>query len=162
MPAGRTVHGQVSNIDFAPTLVDVARAQAGRTMDGVSLHAHGRATRGSRPNTAVEIEAPAPLFEGNVPINAWDRPYKGVRTDRYTYVVYKETGEQELYDRRTDPAELRNVAADPAYAQIKARLAARAGQARPLPRALVRRGAVSPTGRRPAGSTARCGRRSRS
>jgi arylsulfatase A-like enzyme len=77
-----------------------------------------------RPNTAIEIEAPAPLFEGHIPQNGWDRPYKGVRTDRYTYVVYKETGEQELYDRRTDPAELRNVAADPAYAQIKARLAA--------------------------------------
>jgi hypothetical protein len=36
-----------------------------------------------------------------------------------------ETGEQELYDRRTDPSELRNVAAAPAYAQIKARLAAK-------------------------------------
>ena len=47
-----------------------------------------------------------------------------MRTDRYTYVVYKETGEQELYDRRVDPAELRNVAADPVYAGIKARLAA--------------------------------------
>ena len=77
-----------------------------------------------RPNTAIEIEAPAPLFEGNIPQNGWDRPYRGVRTDRYTYVVYKETGEQELYDRRVDPSELRNVAADPAYARVKARLAA--------------------------------------
>ena len=66
----------------------------------------------------------APLFEGNIPNNGWDRPYKGVRTDRYTYVVYNETGEQELYDRRADPYELRNVAGDPAYAPIKARLAA--------------------------------------
>jgi N-acetylglucosamine-6-sulfatase len=56
--------------------------------------------------------------------NGWDRPYKGVRTDRYTYVVYTETGEQELYDRRQDPSELNNVAADPAFAAVKARLAA--------------------------------------
>ena len=48
-----------------------------------------------------------------------------MRTDRYTYVVYKETGEQELYDRRKDPDQLRNVAADPAYAKIKAKLAAK-------------------------------------
>jgi arylsulfatase A-like enzyme len=123
VPAGRTVHGQVSNVDFAPTLLDVARAQAGRIQDGASLIPTARDPR-RRPNTAIEIEAPAPLFEGHIPQNGWDRPYKGVRTDRYTYVVYKETGEQELYDRRTDPAELRNVAADPAYAQIKARLAA--------------------------------------
>ena len=47
-----------------------------------------------------------------------------MRTDRYTYVVYRETGEQELYDRRVDPAELRNVAGDPSYARIKARLGA--------------------------------------
>jgi N-acetylglucosamine-6-sulfatase len=122
VPANRTVRGQVSNIDFAPTLLDVARASAGRTLDGVSLMPTVRNPR-RRPDRVVEIEAPAPLFEGNVPINAWDRPYKGVRTDRYTYVVYKETGEEELYDRRTDPSELRNVAAAPAYAQIKARLA---------------------------------------
>jgi arylsulfatase A-like enzyme len=124
VPANRTVRGQVSNIDFAPTLLDVARASARRTMDGVSLMPTVRNSR-RRPDRALEIEAPAPLFEGNIPINAWDRPYKGVRTDRYTYVVYKETGEQELYDRRTDPSELRNVAAAPAYAQIKARLAAK-------------------------------------
>ena len=47
-----------------------------------------------------------------------------MRTDRYTYVVCTETGEQELYDRREDPYELHNVASDPAYAAIKARLAA--------------------------------------
>ncbi len=90
----------------------------------------------------LEIEALAPLFEQNVPINAWDRPYKGVRTDRYTYVVYKETGEQELYDRRKDPAELRNVAADPAYARVKAKLARSAGEARPLQGPLLQRQTV--------------------
>src|SRR3954447_7613342 len=124
VPAGRTIHGQVSNIDFAPTLLDYAKARskAGRRMDGVSLRRTVRHPK-RRPNRALEIEALRPLFEQNVPVNAWDRPYKGVRTDRYTYVVYKETGEQELYDRRKDPAQLRNVAADPAYASVKAKLA---------------------------------------
>ncbi|MEA2363197.1 MAG: N-acetylglucosamine-6-sulfatase [Thermoleophilaceae bacterium] len=124
VPAGRTVRGQVANIDFAPTLVDAANARAGRTMDGVSLLPTIRDPR-QRPNRIFEIEALEPLFRGNIPVNAWDRPYKGVRTDRYTYVVYTETGEQELYDRRKDPHQLRNIAADPAYAPIKARLAAR-------------------------------------
>jgi arylsulfatase A-like enzyme len=124
IPADETVHGQISNIDFAPTLVDIAKARAGRTMDGVSLVPTIRNPR-RRPKRAIEIEALAPLFEQNVPVNAWDRPYRGVRTDRYTYVVYKETGEEELYDRRKDPSELRNVAADPAYASVKARLAAK-------------------------------------
>jgi N-acetylglucosamine-6-sulfatase len=123
VPAGRTVRGQVSNIDFAPTLLDVAKAKPGRVMDGVSLMPTVR-DPAARPDRAIEIEALAPLFEGNdIPNNAWDRPYRGVRTDRYTYVVYKETGDQELYDRRRDPYELDNRAAEPSYAAVKARLA---------------------------------------
>ena len=51
-----------------------------------------------------------------------------MRTDRYTYVVYTETGDEELYDRRKDPYQLRNVAGDPAYARIKARLAAKSAK----------------------------------
>jgi arylsulfatase A-like enzyme len=125
VPAGKTVRGQVSNIDFAATLLDVANARPGRTQDGVSLMPTVRNPK-RHPNRIVEIEAPRPLFEqSNVPVNAWDRPWKGVRTERYTYVVYKETGEVELYDRQKDPSELRSVAGNPAYAKIQARLASR-------------------------------------
>jgi arylsulfatase A-like enzyme len=124
VPRGRTVRGQISNIDFAPTLLDFARAtsKARRTLDGVSLRRTMRNPR-RRPNRVLQLEALAPLFEDAVPINAWDRPYKGVRTNRYTYVVWTETGEQELYDRRTDPAQLQNVSASPAYAGVKSNLA---------------------------------------
>lgn len=118
VPVGRKVAGQVTNVDFAPTLIDVADAHAGRTLDGASLLPLLRNPR-LKPNPVVEIEAPRPLFEGDVPANAWDRPYKGVRTERYTYVVYTETGDEELYDRRYDPAQLRSVAADPVYAGVK-------------------------------------------
>lgn len=122
VPKGRVVQGQVSNVDFAPTLLDVTRAEPGRKMDGVSLMPAAR-DPDRLPNRALEIEALAPLFEGNIPINAWDQPYTGVRTDRYTYVVYTDTGEKELYDRRDDPYQLENVAADPAYGAIRGRLA---------------------------------------
>ena len=124
VPRGRTVRGQLANIDFAPTLLDLARAKPGRTVDGVSLMPTAR--QPSRlPNRAIQIEAPQPLFAGNIPINGWDRPYKGVRTDRYTYVVWTETGEKELYDRQKDPYQLQSVASDPAYAAVASRLAAK-------------------------------------
>ncbi len=124
VPAGRTIRGQVSNIDFAPTLLDAANAKPGRTMDGVSLLPTARKPK-RRPDRALEIEALAPLFAGDIPVNAWDRPYEGVRTDRYTYVVWTETGEEELYDRQVDPYQLENAAADPGYADVKAELAAK-------------------------------------
>ena len=127
IPTNRTISGQVSNIDFAPTLLDIAKAKAGRTMDGVSLMPTVR-DPSLRPKRAIEVEALAPLFEGNIPINAWDRPYRGVRTDSYTYVVYRETGDEELYDRPADPYELHNVADDPDYAAVKARLAGKLAQ----------------------------------
>ena len=120
---GRTISDQVSNIDFAPTLVDAAGAKAGRKFDGVSLlpAAGGKDV----PARALGIEAPYPLFAGDIPVNRWDRPYRGVRTERYTYVVWDETGEEELYDRDLDPFQLTNVAADPAYARTRALLAAK-------------------------------------
>ncbi len=105
-------------------LLDLAKARPGRTMDGVSLMPAAR-NPAKVPNRAIEIEALAPLFEGDIPNNAWDRPYKGVRTNRYTYVVYKETGDEELYDRQLDPYELQSVADQPAYAAVKAHLAAK-------------------------------------
>ena len=76
VPKGRTVRGQVSNVDLAPTLLDAARAKAGRTMDGVSLLPTMR-DHDRRPDRALQIEALAPLFAGDIPVNAWDRPYSG-------------------------------------------------------------------------------------
>ena len=73
---------------------------------------------------AIELEATSRLLVGDFPIvfNGWDRPYRGVRTQRFTYVVYKETGARELYDRRLDPYQLVNVAGEPAYAAVRSRL----------------------------------------
>ena len=124
VPKGRTITRQVGNVDLAPTLVDLANARAGRTMDGVSL-LPGLRDPSRIPSRVLGIEAPEPLFEGDVPVNRWDRPYSGVRSARYTYVVWTETGEEELYDRALDPYQLTNLASDPAHAAIKAYLAAK-------------------------------------
>ena len=129
VPAGETVRGQVTNVDFASTLLDAAGARPGRTQDGVSLLPTARDPR-RRPRRTLEIEATAPLFQGDIPNNRWDQPYTGVRTDRYTYVVYTKTGEEQLYDRQADPYELSNVAGDPAFATIKTGLAARLAKLR--------------------------------
>jgi arylsulfatase A-like enzyme len=125
VPAGRVVRGQVANVDFAPTLLDAAAARPGRLLDGMSLLPVARDPR-RRVDRAIGLEALQPLFAGDFgPFNAWDRPYTGVRTDRYTYAVYSETGERELYDRRSDPHQLRNVAAEARYAGVVGRLEAK-------------------------------------
>jgi N-acetylglucosamine-6-sulfatase len=120
---GKKVKQQVANIDLAPTLAALAGARPARRMDGISLLPALRRDQRLRER-ALAIEAPRPLFTGAIPNNAWDRPYQGVRTPRYTYVLWTETSEEELYDRRTDPFQLQNLAQDPGHAGIKAQLAA--------------------------------------
>ena len=44
--------------------------------------------------------------------------YCAVRTDRYIYVKYTDTGEQELYDLQNDPYELQNIVTDPDEASV--------------------------------------------
>jgi arylsulfatase A-like enzyme len=122
VPKGRAVARQVANVDVAPTLLDAAGAKAGRKLDGVSLLPAARDPDGL-PDRVLGIEAPYPLFAGQIPVNQWDRPYRGVRTERYTYFVWDETGDEELYDRESDPYQLRNVAGDPDYAGARADLA---------------------------------------
>ena len=118
---GKKIKRQVANIDLAPTLAAVAGAKPRRRMDGISLVPALRRHK-QIPKRALEVEAPRPLFTGAIPNNAWDRPYVGVRTQRYTYVFWTETSEEELYDRRTDPFQLQNLAQNPAYAGTKAHL----------------------------------------
>jgi arylsulfatase A-like enzyme len=125
IPQGEKVKGQVSNIDFAPTLLDFANVRAGRKMDGLSL-LPTIADPDQVPQRALGVEAPAPLFAGAIPVNGWDRPYEGVRTDRWTFVEYTESGDRQLFDRQSDPHELHNLAGDPAYADVEARLAEKA------------------------------------
>ena len=128
VPKGEEIDTQVSNADVVPTLVDLAGAKAGRRMDGISL-LPGLEKPKRLPDRALAIEAPEPLFSHpDFPVNRWDRPYHGVRTERYTYVVWKETGEEELYDRKSDPYQLTNVASDPAFASVKADLSRKLGK----------------------------------
>ncbi len=108
IPQGRVADDLAINADLAPTITKLTGATPGLTMDGQSLlpaAAHPRTERGRE----LLLEA---------------GDFHGVRTQRYTYVEHN-TGERELYDLERDPHELRNVAGDPAYAKVKARLSER-------------------------------------
>jgi N-acetylglucosamine-6-sulfatase len=121
IPQGRTIGRQVSNIDFASTLLRAGHARAGRRQDGISLLPIARhPSRG--PNRAILLEATSPLFLGDGFPMSYDQPYSAVRTNRYKYVVWS-YGASELFDLRRDPYEMHNLVDDPAYASIRQRLA---------------------------------------
>jgi len=106
VPAGRRIEQFVLNIDIAPTLVEMARAQTpGDFMDGRSLFpllGSTPATAGWRSDFLVEHWTDTP--EG---LPTW----AGVRTSNSIYVEYEKTAEKEFYDLVRDPFQLQNQAA---------------------------------------------------
>jgi len=115
IPQGKTVRDLVSNVDWAPTILDIAGAEPGITVDGVSMLPAARKPD-RRQGRALLIES------------ARER-YVGVRTDRFVYVEYYEGGEYadddvEMYDLRRDPYQLENLRDAPEYEREREALAA--------------------------------------
>ncbi len=116
VPAGETRTQLVSNVDLAPTFAELAGAEPPAKPDGRSL---------------------VPLLSGDPP-TSWRQAlllerrgeklaWAGVRTSRYAYFEYEETGEEELYDVRSDPYQLKSIhkSADPALLEdLRTRLKA--------------------------------------
>ncbi len=107
-------------IDLAPTFADLAGADPQVEVDGESLIGLVRDPEpGADRTLLVQAGIRGPDPSGLV----WE--YRGVRTDRYTFIYWLKTGFVELYDRERDPFQLGNVADDPGYAEIQAELADR-------------------------------------
>jgi N-acetylglucosamine-6-sulfatase len=121
---GSVFEQMILNIDLAPTILDFAGVDRAAYMQG----------RSWKP--ILEGKDPAGrsawLYEYN-----WEKPYPwdptqfGVRTTRYKYIRYPETGNmdpdypmkgqlpyEELYDLERDPLEMRNLVHDPAAAGL--------------------------------------------
>jgi N-acetylglucosamine-6-sulfatase len=124
VPQGVHRKQPVSNVDLAPTILGFAHAKAGRKEDGISLLSIMR-DQLDWPGRGLDLET---YFTPDTTEDPEDPPlnYQGVRTDRYLYANYG-TGEQELYDLRSDPFELQNAVGNPAYSQVRASLQALLG-----------------------------------
>jgi len=110
----------VSLLDVAQTLLDVAGVAAPERMQGRSLVPLLKGQTPADWRTAFYyqyVEFPAPHRV---------RPHEGVITDRYKLVRYFGVGADyfELFDRVSDPAEMRSVYGDPAYAAAQKELGA--------------------------------------
>ncbi len=120
----RTVNADiVLDLDYAPTFLDYAGVPAPERMQGASLRslAAGRTAANWRTSAYYHYyEYPQPHRVA---------PHYGVRTRRYKLIRFYDPAAAEgweLYDLEKDPHELRNVFADPAYAdqvtELKAEL----------------------------------------
>jgi choline-sulfatase len=107
--AARRVHAPVSQLDLAPTLAELAGAPAeGAEFEGASLVAALAGESGGPAEALGEY-----LAEG---VHA---PAVMIRRDRHKFIRCE--GDPDLlYDLANDPLELRNLAGDPAAAEVLA------------------------------------------
>ncbi len=135
---GRVEERLVMNIDFAPTLLDLAGVPIPETMQGVSLRPllEGHSPADWRRSTyyAYYENSWALARQGAIPQRPDDPnaryytlhrvpPHRGVRTATHKLIHYYGEGDYwELFDLRTDPHELKNVYGEPSYASVVAEL----------------------------------------
>ena len=115
IPSGSTNADVVQNIDLAPTFETLAGVRPNPQMDGVSIETllHDPTAHWSG---AALVEHHGPDTDVNDPDfpepgSANPPSYKALRTGSFTYVEYAGGG-VEFYDRRVDPLELHNLAAE--------------------------------------------------
>lgn len=114
-PAGLVIDRLACLTDVFPTLLDLAGLPVPPGLCGASLAPF---VRGGEP--AAWRDAHLAMCNGT---ELWARQ-RILRTPRWTY-AWNGFDEDELYDRQADPAELRNLAAEPACQEILRALSAR-------------------------------------
>jgi arylsulfatase A-like enzyme len=117
-PGSRSPH-MVSNLDFAPTFLDVAGAPIPADMQGRSFRTI--LENGDDPDWRSAFY----YHYYEYPASHCVRRHYGVRTERYKLIHFYELGQWELFDLETDPLEMTSVYGDPAFADIQADLETR-------------------------------------
>lgn len=106
---GQVAETMAEMVDFYPTLSQLARLPEPKATSGVSL--------------VPALEDPR-LIVRDTALTQYDNGYS-LRTGRFRYTSWGDDGAEgvELYDRSKDPAEMKNVADDSAYADDAKRFA---------------------------------------
>jgi arylsulfatase A-like enzyme len=136
-----------ANIDIAPTILELAGAEADKSIDGRSLVPYWQDTslrtrrpilfesfvetndveangaepsRSARASTSRHLRRVRPGGDkASASIVAPPKDYEGIRLGPYKYIEWPD-GEKELYDINKDPYELNNIVRDGNYFAIRA------------------------------------------
>lgn len=107
----------VSNIDFAPTFLDLAHLKTAEKMQGKSFKT---LLAGKTPKNWEQA-----VYYHYYEFPYWHhvQPHYGIRTQRYTLAhFYYNIDQWELYDLEKDPKQIHNIIQDPQYASVIADL----------------------------------------
>jgi len=105
------VDDMVANVDLASTILDFAGIDPQLEMQGNSLVPYVKT--GKSPSKREEL-----LIE-----HLWEfepiPPSEGIRTEKWKFMRYRNIeAKEELYDLKSDPEELKNLASNPDYSYL--------------------------------------------
>ena len=115
LPKGFDRKGDITEIDYAPTFLELAGVKVPEDIQGESLLPllKGKKPAGWRKSLYYHF------YE--YPAEHMVKRHYGVRTDPYKLIhFYNDIDAWELYDLEKDPAEMHNVINDPAYSEVLA------------------------------------------
>lgn len=111
--AGTTINTMVQNIDYAPTILDIAGEKKPGWMQGVSLTPLVTGKQRTLNRNYLYYHYYEYVRDHTV------IPHLAVRGDRYKLIYFYTVNEWELYDLKTDPKEQKNLANSPAHQKIR-------------------------------------------
>ena len=106
----------ILNVDFAPTLLAAAGEKVPEDMQGRSFR---QLLKGEKP---AEWRTSMYYRYYHYPFHHQVQPHNGVRTERYKLIHFNKIDQWELYDLEKDPREMKNVYAEPGYAETVKKL----------------------------------------
>ena len=119
LPGG--IHGDVDafvqNIDYAPTILELAGVEIPKDMHGESFLPFLKGEKPAHWRDALYYH----FYE--YPAEHAVKRHYGVRTDRYKLIhFYNDIDTWELYDLQEDPSEMKNLYGQPGYEEITRQL----------------------------------------
>ncbi len=106
---GSITTSMAQNIDFAPTMLDIAGVTPPDWMHGISL----KPLLTGKQKSLLRKNLYYHYYE--YPIDHYVVPHLGVRGERYKLIYFYTMNEWELYDLKTDPQEQKNLIKSPAH-----------------------------------------------
>ena len=104
--AGTTTNTMVQNIDYAPTILDIAGAKAPDWMHGISIKPLLEGTQKTLQREYLYYHYYEYSKDHTV------IPHIALRSDRYKLIYFYTVNEWEFYDLQADPAEQKNLIKD--------------------------------------------------
>ena len=107
--AGTVSDAPICNVDFMPTLVSLMGLKAPKAAEGTDFSHCALGKKGAEPEAA--------FMQNTGACAAWrdGHEWRALRNKQYTYATYRVDKSELLFDNVSDPYQMTNLAADPAY-----------------------------------------------